>query len=197
MVQNYVVVNLLMGFLFFSGVFVLLVIKKEMFFEFFFDVIQVQVFYLGVSFVEVEEGVVICIEEWFIGFEDVGCIIFIVFEGVGIIELELLLGVDFEVVFEVVKNEIDCIEIFLVEIEKLVISEVLCCNWVIDVVVFGDVLEKVFKVVVEWVCEDLCGQFGIIQVEFVGIWLDEILIEVLEKILWCYGFIFGQVVNVV
>jgi len=197
MAQNHVAANLLMGFLLLSGVFALLATKKETLPEFSLDVIQVQVPYLGASPAEVEEGVITRIEERLIGLEDVSRITSTASEGVGIIELKLLLGADAEAVLEAVKNEIDRIETLPVETEKPVVSEALRRNRVIDVVVFGDVSEKALKVAAERVREDLRGQPGITQVELAGIRPDEISIEVSEKTLRRYGLTLGQVADAV
>ena len=197
MARNHVAANLLMGFLLLSGVLALIGTKKETFPEFSLDQIRVQVPYLGASPAEVEDGVVSRIEERLIGIEDVGRVTSTASEGMGNIQLELLLGADVERVLEEVKNAVDRIETLPAETEKPVISEVLRRNRVVDVVLFGDVSEKALKVAAERVREDLRGRSGITQVELSGVRPDEISIEVSERTLRRYGLSMGEVTDAV
>ena len=92
-----------------------------------------------------------------------------------------------------IKNEIDRIDTFPEETEKPVIKELVRRTQVIDLVVYGEVPEKVLKVTAERVRDDLRHAKDISQVDLAGVRADEISIEVPERVLRSHGLTLGQV----
>lgn len=193
MARNHVAANLLMGFLLLSGALAIGVIKKETFPEISLDQVQIQVPYLGASPEEVEEGVCQRIEERLLGLEGIRRVRSTAAEGVGIVSVELELGTDMSSMLDDIKNEIDRIETFPAETEQPVIKDLVRRNQVIDIVVYGDVPEKVLKTVAERVRDDMRTSPGISQVELAGVRRDEISIEVSEFMLRRHRLTLAQV----
>ena len=183
MARNHVAANLLMGFLLLSGFLGMMSMRKETFPEFSMDSVQIQVPYLGATPAEVEDGVCRRIEERLRGLEGVRRINSTASEGMGVVSVEIGRGAEMSQMLDDIKAEIDRIETFPDETEKPVIKEALRRNQVIDVVLYGDVEEKVLKVVAERIRDDLRTAPLISQVELSGVRADEISIEVSERML--------------
>ena len=197
MAGNHVAANLLMGFLLLSGLLGMLSLKKETFPEFSLDTVQISVPYLGATPAEVEEGVCRRIEQRLRGLEGVRRINSTATEGMGSVTVELERGTDMSAMLDDIKAEIDRIETFPEETEKPVIKESLRRNQVIDVVLHGDVDERVLKVVAQRVRDDLRNAPGISQVELSGVRADEISIQVSERMLRQHSLTLGQVADAV
>ena len=197
MARNHVAAYLLMLFLMLTGLLGIMGMKKETFPEFSLDQVQIQVPYLGASPEEVEEGVSKRIEERLSGLEGIRKIRSTSSEGMGVVSVELQLGSDMGQMLNDIKNEIDRIDTFPEETEKPVIKEMVRRNQVIDVVAYGDVGEKVLKVVAERARDDLRDAPMITQVELAGVRIDEISIEVSEKMLRRHGLSLAQVTDAV
>ncbi len=197
MARNHVAANLLMLFLMLTGLLGIIGMKKETFPEFSLDQVQIQVPYLGASPEEVEEGVSKRIEERLSGLEGIRKIRSTSSEGMGVVSVELQLGSDMGQMLDDIKNEVDRINTFPAETEKPVIKEMVRRNQVIDVVAYGDVGEKALKVVAERVRDDLRDAPMITQVELAGVRIDEISIEVPEKMLRRHGLSLAQVTDAV
>ena len=197
MARNHVAANLLMGFLLLSGFLGMMGLRKETFPEFSLDSVQISVPYLGATPAEVEEGVCRRVEERLRGLEGVRRINSTASEGLGTVTVELERGTDMSTMLDDIKAEIDRIETFPEETEKPVIKESLRRNQVIDVVLYGDVEERVLKVVAERVRDDLRNAPGISQVELSGVRADEISIQVSERMLRQHGLTLGQITEAV
>ncbi len=197
MARNHVAANLLMLFLMLTGLLGILGMKKETFPEFSLDQVQIQVPYLGASPEEVEEGVSKRIEERLSGLEGIRKIRSTSSEGMSVVSVELQSGTDMRKMLDDVKNETDRIDTFPEETEKPFIKEAVRRNQVIDVVVYGEVGEKVLKVVAERVRDDLREAPIITQVELAGVRIDEISIEVSERMLRRHGLSLAQVTDAV
>ena len=196
-VDNPVAANLLMLFLMLAGLLGIMGMKKETFPEFSLDQVQIRVPYLGASPEEVEEGVSKRIEERLSGLEGIRKIRSTSSEGMGVVSVELQLGSDMSQMLDDIKNEIDRIDTFPEETEKPVIKEMVRRNQVIDVVAYGDVGEKALKVVAERVRDDLRDAPMITQVQLAGVRIDEISIEVPEKMLRRHRLSLAQVTDAV
>ena len=193
MARNHVAANLLMGFLLLSGFLGMMGMRKETFPEFSMDAVQIKVPYLGATPAEVEgrclpphrgasEG----------GWRECAASNSTASEGMGVVSVEIGRGAVMSRMLDDIKAEIDRIETFPDETEKPVIKEALRRNQVIDVVIYGDVEEKVLKVVAERVREDLRTAPLISQVELSGVRTDEISIEVSERMLRRHGLSLAQ-----
>lgn len=197
MARNHVAANLLMCFLLLSGFLGILSMRKETFPEFSLDQVQIQVPYLGASPEEVEDGVCRRVEERLAGLEGIRRIRSTAAAGVGVISVELELGVEMSSMLDDIKAEVDRIDTFPQETEKPIIKESVRRNQVIDVVIYGDVSEKALKVAAERVRDDLRVTPGISQVELSGVRTDEISIEVSERVLQEHGLTFSEVTDAV
>ena len=193
MARNHVAANLLMVFLLLTGLLGIVGMKKETFPEFSLDQVQILVPYLGATPEDVEKGVCARIEERLSGLEGIRSIRSTAAEGMGSVAVELELGVEMSRMLNDIKNEIDRIDTFPEETEKPVIKELVRRTQVIDLVVYGDVEEKVLKVTAERIRDDLRHAEGISQVELAGVRSDEISIEVSERALRRHGLTLGQV----
>ena len=193
MARNHVAANLLMVFLLLTGLLGIVGMKKETFPEFSLDQVQILVPYLGATPEDVEKGVCARIEERLSGLEGIRSIRSTAAEGMGSVAVELELGVEMSRMLNDIKNEIDRIDTFPEETEKPVIKELVRRTQVIDLVVYGDVEEKVLKVTAERIRDDLLHAEGISQVELAGVRTGEISIEVSERVLRRHGLTLGQV----
>ena len=193
MARNHVAANLLMVFLLLTGLLGIVGMKKETFPEFSLDQVQILVPYLGATPEDVERGVCARIEERLSGLEGIRSIRSTAAEGMGSVSVELELGVEMSRMLNDIKNEIDRIDTFPEETEKPVIKELVRRTQVIDMVVYGDVPEKVLKVTAERIRDDLRHVEGISQVELAGVRTDEISIEVPERVLRRHGLTLAQV----
>ena len=197
MARNHVAANLLMVFVMLTGALGIAGMKIETFPEIELDTVQILVPYLGASPEDVEEGVCRRIEERLEGLEGVRKIRSTATEGMGVVSVELELGVEMDELVNDIKNEVDRIETFPAETEKPVIKEMIRTNRVVDVVVFGNVSEAALKTAAEHVRDDLRSLEGISKVELLGVRVDEISIEVSEKVLRRHGITLGGVAEAV
>jgi multidrug efflux pump subunit AcrB len=197
MARNHVAANLLMLFLMLTGLLGIIGMRKETFPEFSLDQVQIQVPYLGASPEEVEEGVSKRIEERLSGLEGIRKISSTSSEGMGVVSVELDLGTEMSQMLDDIKNEIDRIDTFPEETEKPVIKEMVRRNQVIDVVAYGEVGEKALKVVAERMRDDLRDAPMITQVQLAGVRIDEISIEVSEKMLRRHGLSLAHITDAV
>jgi multidrug efflux pump subunit AcrB len=173
------------------------VIRQEVFPEFDLDLITISVVYLGAAPEEVEEGVCLRIEEAIQGLDGVKKVTSVASEGVGLVNVELLLGADSRKVLDDVKARVDAIETFPEETEKPVISEVTNRRQVIDVAVSGDADEASLRYLAEQVRDEITALPGITVAELASARPYEISIEVSEQTLRRHGLTFDFVANAV
>jgi multidrug efflux pump subunit AcrB len=193
-VEHRVTVNLLMVFVIIVGLMSLIRMKREVFPYFSLDMVSVQVFYLGASPEDVEEGIIVKIEEKIQSVEGIKRIVSTAREGAGTVILELNEDVDdVQKVVDEVKTLVDSIDTFPEESETPLIQEVTIKEEAINLAVFGDVSEFALRRVAEKVRDDLLSFKSISQVTLAGIRDYEISVEVSEEDLRRYGLTFDQV----
>ncbi len=195
--ENSVSANLLMFLILGGGLWTAMSLKQEIFPEFSSDLITVSVVYLGAAPEEVEEGVCIRIEEEIQSLEGIKRITSTAVEGVGVVTVELLPGVDTRKLLDDIKNRVDAIDTFPEETEKPVIQEVIVRRQVINVAILGNADEVTLKYLGERVRDEIAALPGITQVELSNARPYEISIEVSEDALQRYGLTFDEVVRAV
>ncbi|MBW2170207.1 MAG: efflux RND transporter permease subunit, partial [Deltaproteobacteria bacterium] len=193
-VEHRVTVNLLMVFVIIVGLMSLIRMKREVFPYFSLDMVSVQVFYLGASPEEIEEGIIVKIEEKIQSVEGIKRIVSTAREGAGTVILELNEDVDdVQKIVDEVKTLVDSIDTFPEESETPLIQGVTIKEEAINLAVFGDVSEFALRHVAEKVRDDLLSFKSISQVNLAGIRDYEISVEISEEDLRRYGLTFDQV----
>ena len=143
--ENLVAANLLMIFLILAGAVSALTMKVEVFPEFSLDRISVTTEYPGASPAEVEEAIIRRIEENVAGLAGIKRIDSSAREGFGTVVIEVMKGWDLKQLLDEVKAEVDRITTFPNEAEKPVIREVTRRNQVISLAVYGEVPERLSR----------------------------------------------------
>ena len=179
MAKNQVAANVLMLILIVGGLVTLASgIKQEVFPEVEMDVVSTQVTYPGASPAEVEQAVILAIEEAVRGVDGVKKVTSNAMEGLGTVNVELLLGADKDRALNDVKSAIDRITSFPEDVERPTVSLVSNRQQVISLVLYGDVDEATLRAVAENSRRDLLRDPRITYVELSGIRPLEISIEV-------------------
>ncbi len=187
MVHNRVTPNILMLVLLIGGFVYTNKIKKEVFPSFDADSVSIVVPYPGASPEEVEQGIVLVAEEAVRAVEGIKEINGYANEGVGRVSVELLEGIDAQLVYQNIKQEVDRITTFPEDAERPVVALDTRRRNVLQLQIYGEVGEAVLRETAEQVREALLLDPGISQVELVGARDYEIAIEVSELSLRKYG----------
>ncbi|CAN2043966.1 Acriflavin resistance protein [Candidatus Magnetomoraceae bacterium gMMP-13] len=188
MARKSVVANLLMIVLLIGGAIMAFTqTKQEVFPDFDVDIIEILVPYPGASPDEVEKGIILAVEEAVRGLEGVKKVSSSALEGVGEVYLELLNDADKNRVTAEIKDEIDRITSFPLDVEEPVITVLTTRREVLRLVIYGDQDEKVLRHLADSVREDLLKEENITQVELAGIRPLEMRIEVAQANLRAYG----------
>jgi len=187
MARNPVAANLAMLVLILGGLLMLFRIKQEVFPEFSLDMVQVSVAYPGASPREVEEGIILAIEEEVRGLDGVKRVTSRAFEGLGVVQIELLLGADTNKMLQDIKNGVDRITSFPEDAERPTVSVASNRREVKSLVIYGDQEEHVLRELAEQARAELLQRPGITLVELEGVRCPEISIEVPQADLRRYG----------
>lgn len=196
-VENRVFANILTILILFSGFIALYLMRREMFPEFSLDMITVTVPYPGADPEEVEEGICRKIEEAIDMVEGIKRFTTVASENMGMATIEVHDSYDLNRVYDKVRNAIDSISTFPRDAEKPIINEVTIRREVIQIVLSGDLPEKILKEYAEQIKDELQALPEISQVTIFGARQYEIGIEVSEEMLRKYGLTFSQVANAV
>ena len=187
MARNAVAANLLMIVLLIAGFYIGLGVKQEVFPEFDLDRVTVGILYPGASPEEVEEGVILVVEEAVRGLDGVKEVRSVATEGSAQIMVELLLGVDSNKALTDIKNAVDRITSFPLDIERPVVSVASNRNQVISLVIYGDLEEKVLRQLAERARSGLLEDERITMAELAAVRPLEISVEVPQEKLRAYG----------
>lgn len=187
MASHAVAANMLMLICLLGGLLVAGQVKQEIFPEITSDQVVISVTYPGASPEEVEKGIILAIEENIRGLDGIDDVTSLAKEGMGTIQAELLEGADLQKLLNDVKNEIDKITTFPEDSEKPLIKTLSKKRDVIQLVLFGDVSEKVLDEITEQVRDTLLQDSNITQLEIRGIRPLEISVEVPQENLRRYG----------
>lgn len=178
MARNHVAANLLMAFFLIGGLVMSARIKQEVFPEVDLDRISIEVPYPGASPAEVEQGIVLPIEEAVRGLDGVKRVVATASEGLGRVEVELLLGADDKKLLQDVKNAVDRIVSFPQDSERPIVSLMTNRNQVLSVVVYGDADEMALRKLANDLREELLRDPRITLVELSGARPMEISVEI-------------------
>jgi len=161
-------------------------------------IITIQLVYPGASPEEVEEGIVLKIEDNLRGVTGVERFTSKSSENSGRITVEVLKGYDMDEAYRDVKNAVDQIASFPVDMEPIVVFKNENQNPAIDFAISGEgVSLKSLKQIARKIEDDLRGLGGISKVNLSGFPDEEIEIAVNETKLRGYKLTFDQVANAV
>ena len=197
MARNPVAANLMMFVLIVGGLLGLFRVKQEVFPEFNLDAVSVSVAYPGASPDEVEQGIVLAVEEAVRGVDGVKRVSSTSGEGIGSVNVELLIDVDQQQALADVKNEVDRITSFPDDAEEPTVKLVSLPRKVLDLIVTsspeaggegsrdGDL--PALHATAESVRAELLAQEGITRVDLAGVPPLEISIDVPREQLDAFG----------
>ncbi|MFH2007850.1 MAG: efflux RND transporter permease subunit [bacterium] len=195
MVHNRVTPNLLMIALIGGGLYMSTRIKQEVFPEFEMDIVRITVVYPGASPEEVETGILLSIENVLRGLDGIKILRATAHEGVGVVVAELYEDADRQRVYQEIKQSVDRITTFPLDIERPEVTLVAHRHEVIDLAVYGDVSELVLRETAERVRERLLLDPTITQVDIRGGRPYRVLVEIPESRLRRYGLTLQEVAN--
>lgn len=194
-IKNEIAGNILMIFLFIVGIFGLFQMKSTFFPEVESRIISIQAIYPGSSPSEIEEGVVSKIEENLKGLTGIDRVTSVSSENSGTLTVEVLKGYNTDIILQDVKNSIDRINSFPVDMEPLVIFKRENLGRVISFAIFGDVPLQTLKKISREVEDDLLAFDGLSKVTISGFPDEEIEITFREKDLRNYNITFSEAVG--
>ena len=196
-VHNSVAANLLMVVIIVVGGMSTYNLRREVFPQISFDVIQVQTIFPGATPEEIEESVIVKIEEAIKSVKGIRDIISQAHEGSGVVLAQLESGVDNRRVLEDIQSEVEKIDTFPEDAEPPRYEELAQRQKVINVAVYGEQPERTLKEVATRVRDDLLASEFISQLRIVGTRDYEISIEVSEESLRRHGLTFEEIRQVV
>ena len=189
-----VAVNVLMIAIFFFGLMGLSSTKSSFFPLNESNIISISVQYPGASPGEIEEGIVLKIEDNLRGLVGVDRVISTSRENSASITVEGFRGFDMDALLSDVKNAVDRVPSFPVNMEPPVVSKLENLNDAISFTVSGENIDlKTLKQIARNVESDLRAIDGISQIELKGFPLEEIEIAVQENDLRAYNLSFEEV----
>lgn len=192
--RNSVAANLLMWILIIGGIMGAFSVPKQVFPNFVFNMISVQVPYLGAAPQEVEEGVVIKIEEAIKNLEGIKKITSNASEGIGSVNIEVLDEYDPQVLLDEIKVQVDSIPSFPENTEKPVVYRQKMVRDVLWVSIYGEATERKLKEMAKQIRDEIANLPGITSVAVIGARDYEVSIEISENKLQEYSLTFAEMV---
>ena len=186
-----------MFFLFLMGYFGLSNLKSTILPEIDARLITIQTIYPGSSPEEIEEGVITKIEENLKGLDGIERTTSISSENAGLISIEVLKGFDTDLVLRDVKNAVDEINSFPVDMERPVISKQEYLGFAINFGLSGEVDLRTLKEISRKAEKELLDIEGITKVDISGFPEEEIEISFRENDLRRYQLTFDQALAMV
>ena len=178
MARNAVAANLLMAGILLCGVFLgMCRVKQEVFPSFELDIVSVQVAYPGAGPKEVEQGIVLAIEEAVQGIDGVKKVNSKASEGMGVVTVEFQIDVDRQQVLADVKNAVDRISSFPVEIEEPQVALMKRKSVVISMIIAGDQELQTLHQIAEQARTDLMSRSDLTYVSLSGVPPLEVAVE--------------------
>ena len=196
-IKNELAGNILMIFLFIIGIFGLTQMKTTFFPEVESRIISIQAVYPGASPEEIEEGIVTKIEENLEGLTGLERVTSISSENAASITVEVLKGYNTDIVLQDVKNAVERISSFPVDMEPLVVYKRENLGRVISFAISGDVPLKTLKMIGRRTEDELLAMDGLSKVELQGFPEEEIEIAFREADLRAYNITFGEAAQAV
>jgi len=193
-VKNSVPANLFMFFLIFGGFFVSYPTMKSEFFPIpDLSTITISVPYPGASAKEVESSISSKIEDRLQGISNIKKLRSYSLEGAGLITIQVFDSGEIDTTLDDVKTIMDGISTFPQNSEAPVISKLEPTEKVLDVIVYGDVDERVLLNITKQVNKEMKELSEVSFTEINGDRDKEITIEVSEKNLEKYNLSFDQI----
>ncbi len=195
MAKNGVAANVVMVVLIIGGLLLGKTIKREVFPEFELDIVLVQIPYPSASPNEVKKSVTLAVEEAVQGLDGVKKVSSTSSEGVAVIIVEVLLGVDGKRMRDDVESAIARISSFPEDIENPVVTLISNQARVLSLMVTADetVSEKELRAFAETTRLALKDDKRITKVELSGVRPPEISIEVPLAVQQQYGLTLGEI----
>ncbi|GAF02514.1 efflux RND transporter permease subunit [Saccharicrinis fermentans] len=194
-------VNLLMVMVFLFGIIALLNTQKNFFPNIPTRNIYVDIVYPGASPEEVEEGAILKIEENVKGLENMERITSVSRENMGTVTIEMLKGTDMDEALTRVKNEVEKISSFPVNIESVVTYKHDNTNFAINFAIVAKGGNKVtlnqLKLAARDIEHDLLRMDGISKISIGGYPDEEIAILLDEEAMESYQISFTEIANAV
>ena len=160
-------------------------------------IIIVQATYLGASPEEVEEGVISKVEEAIKGVSNIERVTSKSLENVGTVTIEAVERTDIDVILTDVKNAVDAISSFPVDVESIQVYKLENLNNAVSYAISGDVDLKSLKQYARQIEEDLLATEGISKIILKGVPDEEIEIAFREADLRAYQLSFAQATRAV
>lgn len=191
-IENEIAGNILMILLFIVGLFGLFRMKTTFFPEVESRIISIQAVYPGSSPEEVEEGIVSKIEENLKGLTGIDRVTSVSAENAGSVTVDVLKGYDTDVILQDIKNAVDAINSFPVDMEPVTVYKRENLGRVLDFAVFGDVPLTTLKQISRRIEDDLLNIDDLSKVELSGFPEEEIEIAFRENDLRAYNLTFAE-----
>ncbi len=193
MTRHGVAANLLMLICIFGGLIAVGNIKQEVFPEFQSDIVRIEVAYPGASPEEVESGIVLAVEDAISDLDGIKEVNSIADEGMGLVLVEAVSGVDVQRLAQNAQQEINRINSFPLDAEKPIVKVMARKRQVISLVLYGQAEASVLHALAEQFREHLLQDPNITSVELEGVRPLEISIEISQENLRRYHLTLAEV----
>ncbi|WP_318464078.1 efflux RND transporter permease subunit [Photobacterium leiognathi] len=195
--HNHVAANLLMLVVMLGGLFSISLINKEIFPAFALNRIMISASYPGASPEDIEQSINVKIEQSLDNVKNIKRIQSVASQGSASLTLELEPEADLEQVLDDVKQQIEAISTFPVNMETPLVKRAEFTSNVVFISLYGNLNERQLKEYAKQVREDILQQTDASDVVVSGVKDYEIAIDVSENALRKYGLTFEQVAQVV
>ncbi|WP_419238542.1 efflux RND transporter permease subunit [Photobacterium leiognathi subsp. mandapamensis] len=194
---NHVAANLLMLVVMLGGLFSISLINKEIFPAFALNRIMISASYPGASPEDIEQSINVKIEQSLDNVKNIKRIQSVASQGSASLTLELESEADLEQVLDDVKQQIEAISTFPVNMETPLVKRAEFTSNVVFISLYGNLNERQLKEYAKQVRDDILQQTDASDVVVSGVKDYEIAIDVSENALRKYGLTFEQVSQVV
>ncbi|WP_318522420.1 efflux RND transporter permease subunit [Photobacterium leiognathi] len=195
--DNHVAANLLMLVVMLGGLFSISLINKEIFPAFALNRIMISASYPGASPEDIEQSINVKIEPSLDNVKNIKRIQSVASQGSASLTLELESEADLEQVLDDVKQQIEAISTFPVNMETPLVKRAEFTSNVVFISLYGNLNERQLKEYAKQVRDDILQQTDASDVVVSGVKDYEIAIDVSENALRKYGLTFEQVAQVV
>ncbi|WP_318472518.1 efflux RND transporter permease subunit [Photobacterium leiognathi] len=195
--HNHVAANLLMLVVMLGGLFSISLINKEIFPAFALNRIMISASYPGASPEDIEQSINVKIEQSLDNVKNIKRIQSVASQGSASLTLELEYEADLEQVLDDVKQQIEAISTFPVNMETPLVKRAEFTSNVVFISLYGNLNERQLKEYAKQVRDDILQQTDASDVVVSGVKDYEIAIDVSENALRKYGLTFEQVAQVV
>ncbi|WP_318471073.1 efflux RND transporter permease subunit [Photobacterium leiognathi] len=195
--HNHVAANLLMLVVMLGGLFSISLINKEIFPAFALNRIMISASYPGASPEDIEQSINVKIEQSLDNVKNIKRIQSVASQGSASLTLELESEADLEQVLDDVKQQVEAISTFPVNMETPLVKRAEFTSNVVFISLYGNLNERQLKEYAKQVRDDILQQTDASDVVVSGVKDYEIAIDVSENALRKYGLTFEQVAQVV